>query len=291
MPRAKRIPSGDFVPYAPSAVGEQVNVNHTDCTAGTDTKQRLYVKRTEAGLVAFCHNCGLGGWFIEKGGRVRKAHHIEIEPPPSGNKYDVDSFGGVRHATGERHEWLRKYLAFRPEAVHKYIRALILEAVGVDGHPLVYLMLDSRGGIYGYQLRWVDGRLPKTKTYLNKKPSEGGWYGNIDAKTVVIVEDPLSAAIVSATMGTKVAVHCLFGTKLSPLAEAALERYKRIIIWLDDDTPGIKASGSIFGRLLYVHGSSSTIVNLTAGIATLTGKTIPQPKEHLYIQSTLEPYV
>src|SRR5210317_1255666 len=44
--------------------GQTIRINHTDCDAGEDTRQRLYLTRTHADdtvVVGYCHNCQQGG--------------------------------------------------------------------------------------------------------------------------------------------------------------------------------------------------------------------------------------
>lgn len=52
----------EYINDAPTEVGEQVRINHTNCKQGTDTRRRLYIKKISPGtVVAFCHNCGCKG--------------------------------------------------------------------------------------------------------------------------------------------------------------------------------------------------------------------------------------
>lgn len=56
------IPKSDFVDDIPSEVGQQIRINHVNCTQGVDTRRRLYVKRISPNtVVAYCHNCGKKG--------------------------------------------------------------------------------------------------------------------------------------------------------------------------------------------------------------------------------------
>ena len=46
------------------APGETMRVNHESCEAGEDTRQRLYLPRTQADeskVIGYCHNCQQGG--------------------------------------------------------------------------------------------------------------------------------------------------------------------------------------------------------------------------------------
>ncbi len=37
---------------------DEMRVNHEGCSAGEDYKERLWMKRTDDGVVCYCHNCG-----------------------------------------------------------------------------------------------------------------------------------------------------------------------------------------------------------------------------------------
>lgn len=287
MPRARRIPTGDFVEFAPRVVDEQVNINHENCTAGIDRKSRLYIKRTNDGIVAYCHNCGLGGYYINGVGRVRKRTAI-VAHAPSGEVYTSGSFGAVSPVTtGHNKEWVDKFISGRGPSVEPEVRAYLREVFSSPGNPLMFPMVARNATIYGWQLRYTDGRMPKCKTYINAK-SIGGWYGNIKASCAVVVEDPLSAVIVSKTMGTKVAVHCLFGTKLSEMSEVDLiTEHNRVVVWLDPDKAGVDAAAKITKRLTFMQ-TASTAKKETHNITQTAGI---QPKDSRDIANILEPYV
>src|SRR5688572_12518334 len=62
--------------HIPVSVGEQVHVNHDSCPAGTDTKKRLYIRRTNEAILAYCHNCG--GHLVKRGRhKVRSIEEIQ----------------------------------------------------------------------------------------------------------------------------------------------------------------------------------------------------------------------
>ena len=69
--RASKIPARlilSLTKYDGTNAG-QYRFNHTDCSAGEDTKQRLYIKIPTAQpwtRIAYCHNCGLSGFAALK---------------------------------------------------------------------------------------------------------------------------------------------------------------------------------------------------------------------------------
>lgn len=60
--------------------GEQIHVNHKDCTAGSDTKRRLYLRRTSDGTttLAYCHHCGEKG-VLRKGRALKSVKALTEE--------------------------------------------------------------------------------------------------------------------------------------------------------------------------------------------------------------------
>ncbi len=56
----------DLSDKLPTSIGEQIHVNHKDCSAGTDSKKRLYIKMVSPnGYVYFCHHCGDKGFSYD----------------------------------------------------------------------------------------------------------------------------------------------------------------------------------------------------------------------------------
>jgi hypothetical protein len=274
------MPNIDFVKHAPGAEGEEVNVNHDECPAGTDTKKRLYVKRVTGGVVAYCHNCGLAGYYMAGKSRLRPRKHMELSTPSVSGKVELPPTTAVSSLSNVT--WLDTFLRDRDPSVRIAMMSSLAEVPSVDGCPILYRMIRREGaGTYGYQLRWTDGRMPKTKTYLSEKPSKGGWYGAVNSKTLVIVEDPLSALIISKTMGTKCSVLCLFGTHLNPATLSTMSGFTRIVVWLDNDPPGHKAAKDIVNRITYVY-NDALVVNMFPTI---------EPKLFCDIERSLAPYV
>ena len=47
------------------SLGQQTHRNHAGCSAGLDTKHRLYIKRVVGGIVAYCQHCNDKGFVRE----------------------------------------------------------------------------------------------------------------------------------------------------------------------------------------------------------------------------------
>lgn len=247
IPQHKRLHHTEYVPYASDTVGLQVNRNHDDCPAGLDTKARLYIKRTEEGVVAYCHHCGKSGFFVNGSSRVRAPKHVEVYRTDAEYITPKHMVPVRRNGTMNGAELIKRDKAFSKGPLITFI-----EDPSVDGTPLLWFIGDYNGACIGHQYRWLDGRKPKTKTYLKAKPSRGGWYGTPGiGGTCIIVEDPMSAIMVNAILGTNGRVHCLFGTKLTADAESLMNNFKRVIVWLDPDRAGMNAAADIVKRLHY----------------------------------------
>lgn len=250
IPQHKRLHHTEYVPYASDTVGFQVNINHEDCPAGIDTKARLYIKRTDGGIVAHCHHCGKSGFFVNGSSRVRAPKHVEVHRDEAEYKQPMRAECVRRNGTINGAELIKRDKAFAGPALS------FIEDSSVEGTPLLWLIADYNGSLIGHQYRWLDGRKPKTKTYLKVKPSRGGWEGIPGSTgTCVIVEDPMSAHMIQLVLGTKGRVHCLFGTKLTADAEFFLANFSRIVVWLDPDKAGTTATIDIVKRLRYRYPS------------------------------------
>lgn len=86
------------------------------------------------------------------------------------------------------------------------------------------------------------GELPKWKNFSDYN------FRSIDSPksdTIVLVEDPLSCIRVGEVLPT----YCLLGTKLVEKIMFNLLNYKKVLIWLDNDVAGKKASKKIKSQL------------------------------------------
>ena len=75
----------DFVPFAPKIVGEQIHRHHCRQGKGND---KLYIKRNENGIVAYCFHCGKSGFS-----RIGVSYRMETE---KGEGSANDEHGPVR---------------------------------------------------------------------------------------------------------------------------------------------------------------------------------------------------
>lgn len=280
IPQHKRLHAHEFVNRAPSNVGEEVNVNHDDCSAGMDTKKRLYIKRVEGGVVSYCHHCGKAGYFMFGKSRFRTPAGVEV--PVEATDYKTPEMEMVKAGAAANInailEISKRRDKFKDPAKANNFNLWV--APKVEGVPLIFgIFAPFTATEVGYQLRWLDGRKPKSKTYMKIKPNPGQLYRHAtDSDTLVIVEDPISAYMINAcTVGTKMDVLCLFGSHLARNTEVQLGVYKNTLVWLDPDKAGCKAADEISQRLHFLYPDMK-VKNLCTSY---------QPKDMLYFDEIL----
>ena len=218
---------------APSNIGEQVHINHTGCEAGVDNKRRLYIKRTDKGLVAYCHHCSDKGYAKDENrlstwinGNQLAAKSVKKQF--SASDLDILSPKGF--------VWLTRYHC---DASNKNCFN------GVKDKDSVALTLYGPDeSLLGWQVRNLLPKegVPKYTTHYVSESSNGdpAWFNRLTTKTLVITEDYLSAWRVG--FNTTHASMALLRTSLSDKALFDIERghYETIIIWLDPDEAGRK---------------------------------------------------
>lgn len=251
----------EFMDKAPAKIGEQVHVNHAGCTAGTDTKRRLYVKRNEDGsVVAYCHHCGkrgvsqhgartFGYRSYGSGGSVLHAHGssgtgVAAPTETTGSELGADKarrFAIPSDTTTETRDWPNE--AFDWVSQFELIPEYLAKRCGWAYSPLrrrlvipVYDRID--GGLFGYQTRRLfddDAHKEKYLTYKNKDKCVGRLYYKCTARSsggIVLVEDALSAEKLFSVVDA-VALLTTSGSICD--LRNVVARYEHTFIWLDDD--------------------------------------------------------
>lgn len=211
-------------------MGEQVHVNHVGCEAGIDKKKRLYIKRTEKGLVAYCHHCNDKGFAGDLTGRLSTWFHTEE------TSVTKNTIPELCEMTMDGKLWLAKYYCDDTFRVFN----------GVKGQPkkLSLDLLDAEGSLIGYQLRnLIPDAIPKYSTHFFEQNNRGdsSWFHN-GSKILVITEDYLSAFRIS--QDTKVSSVALLRTTISDttLIQIAELNFEHIWIWLDPDRAGVEGA-------------------------------------------------
>lgn len=225
-------------------IGEQTNINHDDCSAGTDTRKRLYVKRLSHCTVAYCHNCGEHGWHNSAKRRI-----VSVEELLSTIEQEEKAAGEVVLPSD-----LERNLAFWPAEAQAWLAKYEITPDEITNHSISYspswdrvILPVYRGGELVYwQGRALNGREPK---YLAAKGGTKPLFSVLchnATDSCFVVEDYLSAI----KMGRHADAVALLGTSadINDLTDA-LSGYKNIGIVLDPDIAGLRKAHELTTRL------------------------------------------
>jgi len=242
---------------APSNMGEQVHVNHTGCEAGEDKKRRLYIKRTDKGLVAYCHHCNEKGFASDNSARLSTWLTSSTKTTKEQKRKPTLaplSLGGK--------VWLTNYNC--PTRVPNFM--------GVEGDPsrVALMLYDLQNNPVGMQIRSLrpDADL-KYVTYFDNSNSDVAWFYNGN-KTLVITEDYLSAYRVQRDVGFS--SMALLRTSITDrtLTQIYDTGFNEIYIWLDSDDAGAVGAAKVSKTLQHF---------LPADVKLLTIHSNEEPKE------------
>ena len=260
---------GDYMPTGERlSIGEEVAINH--CKQG-DSNRALYVKRDEKGVLAYCHHCGGTGAALlsSRGVPIAKKKQNKGNYPTEWT-YNMEDW----------QEWAR----------------IIMFKAGLSGDDTLFngigyasstdqIVLEVRnaGRLMGYQYRNNPSNRVKYISrylevgidtalrvhYLQCKGSSYKYSGTLSACNVLVIcEDILSAIKIYKT--GKASSLALLGTS-SPNIYSIAERYKHIVIFLDDDNLQVKLNQLKIRDQLRLYTSASVKVYHSSGI---------DPKEH-----------
>lgn len=272
-----------YIPYSvvensvPS-VGDQVQINHVGCPAGVDTKRRLYVKhKTTGAVVWYCHHCnGSGSRTLGVGSSRRSVHQslcdmgTELNSRPQAHRTTAKLGRSVtqdhKEISQEGLRWIQSGGVTSSEVVDyglgysadvEWARSLrdrvVLPCYGSDGLSVVqYRKLSSTHDTRKY-ITYGSGVFDSQ--YRHRRVA------SYDSKTLVVVEDILSAIRIGRTHRCIAALHgtvpvsylCSLGRSMC---------YDRVVVWLDNDNATIKRSareaarelGVVFPQVLLVTG-------------------------------------
>ncbi len=239
----------------------QVKVNHAGCSAGTDTKKRLYIRITEDGdkILAYCHHCNKRG--IKPLNRLTRIPSTEAIESVWDDKTGEGKMHGVtkwQNAASEYHYAtpMTLKLAMDPNFRHGFPLVWFnqghletMEATGFYGmrftpsYVLVprygesgLLGVDRRliqavGGTFDTGPKWI--RTLALGADQNEVAGKIIVYNTYQSTIGVLVEDPISAmrldllgygaiALTGSSLGSDDAF------KISLL-------FKKVVVWLDND--------------------------------------------------------
>ena len=247
--------------------GQTIRINHTDCEAGEDTRQRLYLTRTHADatvVVGYCHNCQQGGKHSDKSwSAYRNEKHGVVNSTPT-IRDNVSEPDGL---VGKLVDWPTDAKAW---ALSRRITQEHADKYGIAYDPSsdrVYLPKYSEDALEGYQLRaihpWQRPKYltastidAKPYTYIPNTESEENW--------AIIVEDLVSAIHVhdaaTEAYSNKPGVYVLHGVKVDPmLMHKIANLYKWATIWLDNDNVHVIKQAELMERTIRLYSSDITV--------------------------------
>jgi len=234
--------------------GDQIHVNHIGCPAGTDTKRRLYIKRTHEGLVAYCHHCNEAGFASDHGSRLSTWLTKEKETSTAYNKTPVLTWISP---TGSM--WLYKYNILPNNMYFN----------GVSGDPFqVALTLRSPSGEnIGVQIRNLKEKAtPKyitTYTHEHNK-GESTWF-TTGGSTLFITEDYLSAYRIYCDTGINSMALLRTTVTDKTLLQIYDLNFDNIFIWLDPDEAGVKGALKVEKELRHFLSTDTKIKVINVG--------------------------
>lgn len=264
--------------------GETRRVNHDKCTAGADSKRRLYITRpmaTPEKLIGYCHNCQDSGVYSTVKYESYRKHPSATSvvetvvvtddvDPPNGllndpSMWTTDAYAWFIYSNLTFGEVKAYGIALDPSTGRVY-----LPRYGI-------LTEKSRGALNGYQLRKVTK--DKGPKYLTARIENDPGYTILCGKLsspqnlVVLVEDLVSGIhIVEAVPTAAVVVN--YGVKVNLLALDACTMYANIKVWLDNDSSHVKRQADTMARTLQM------LTNHTVSIV----KGYSDPKHHTHEQ-------
>ena len=237
---------------APSNTGDQVHINHTGCEAGEDKRRRLYIKRIEQGVVAYCHHCNESGFAKD------------------GNSGRMSSWLNKRTTTVAKIT-AKPILASLPTAGKMWLMTNYcptsteyFNGVASEGMKVALTLHNPESEVIGWQIRNLEhGATPKYLTHYTRDSVRGdaSWFHKV-SKTLVITEDYLSAYRVNRDTGLSSVA--LLRTTMSDktLMQVHDLEFKDIFIWLDPDEAGKKGTTDVYKKLTHFLPTTTNIAML-----------------------------
>lgn len=227
----------------PRYLGEQIHVNHEGCSAGIDSKRRLYIKKTEKGLVAYCHHCSEKGFLPRSDITGDTPYHWKVR----GMRYRATkSMPSMCALSIQGKAWLSKYNCSWDEEYFKGI-------VG-DSEKVSLNIRNPLGDTVGYQVRnLIPDSIPKYTTHINDTvKGHTAWFHDIGNKILVITEDYLSSYRCHRDV-PNISAMALLKTNLSDHALQQINdlEFEKIYIWLDPDFAGAKGRKNVLRKLSF----------------------------------------
>ena len=265
--------------------GDQTHVNHLHCSAGQDTKKRLYLKRIEDGKVlGYCHHCGAKG--ILKGKRVLKSLAALKEPfekeIEKGAIVPQLTYGNdsLQSSPNYFKAWLTRMNFYEDNVLR---RTYLRDKIGYhDPSHRIYVPYYWDTKVAGYQSRviaprvedpstpkWLTVRLDSTApaqcSVLDIDPPADLDPTPVEKRINLVLEDLVSFHVVwqwivqeyrdSMNAEHSIRIWCTMGTTMPPIMRAKISddiAHKRCtapLVWFDADVAGTVGRNKILKDL------------------------------------------
>jgi translation initiation factor 2 beta subunit (eIF-2beta)/eIF-5 len=266
--------------------GETVHVNHNDCPAGEDTRERLYYTRCHKPthmVMYYCHNCGTGGSF-HTGKRATFA--IDFKKPEPKNELK-------KHTPA----WMKCIWDEGLDLFERKVRNTQVPTVVVDwlftGRPAADAFFPPDTIKYHPMHEcllfgaWPEGRYPSgppdiiqqrffrnggPKCLTHKafsKDKARNYVAGATPKWCVIVEDMLSQyRVLDAVTKDKrmnemqAAAYCLMGNTctIEELLWLKQQGIEHLYVWLDNDNEIVLRNAELIARRAATLGMKSNLI-------------------------------
>ena len=219
---------------ADAPVEYQYHTNHRDCPAGADSKRRLYVKRAPDGWMFYCHHCNHKGYLRVKDYVYRADELTRPEKVTLSNTFVNELSVGTwlkRGWSAEARLWWASYGLTELDATQHNVQF---------ANDRLCISWFGTWSCRGFNAA------PKWLMY----PSAFTMYHSAgdDLKQVVLVEDVLSAIKIK---NAGYSVMPLFGTAINTQHKAICAQHDSVIVWLDDDVAGQKATATAIKEISF----------------------------------------
>lgn len=233
--------------HTDTLIGTQLRFNHSDCEAGVDTKERLYVKAVDTGWIAYCHHCSKSGFLRTSPYRVGPVGDLHypteetrvFKDAPSKYKGDCLICDPLQFPVDQL-LWLYSYGFDDKDIV--YYNVKVSKVDGSIVIPKTYHLNDA----YYVRRKFTDhfDRGPKALMYRDR--TQSFVWRHVSAKYLsqdkfIICEDPISAMKLNKAGANSIS---LMGTNLThDVKEFLLDiNNVSVLLFLDPDTAGMKAA-------------------------------------------------
>ena len=251
--------------------GEQTNVNHPNCEAGTDTKKRLFIKRADGAWIAYCHHCSNKGYRRDgKVNHIKQRNKVEVHHVlklPSDFTTDPAKCHVLANA------WYHKYGITHEERKHYRLG-------WSDHEQRAILPVWNDGELVCYQRRRLlpQDAGPKYTTARRVGSSNavfnGGFGEHLSSDIMVLTEDILSAIVV----GRQVTTTALMGVSLPECQVPHILRFspREVLVWLDDDNPAVRTAQRVMVRRVSPYADVRKVTGIDRDPKELNDEAIKQ---------------